>query len=153
MEYAIKINGMYFKEYIYLDENNKGRYTGHSAMGVLLYGGDVVDIDTTPLIDRTFSRRSVGNTINLLYQIPKLRNSTIKIIPIVRCKKMNHCIYHERGYSSREDYLYNLAEEHDIDYDTVFMLADLLGESEDFDGLVSACQDAEGFECLRKSEQ
>ncbi|NLB82443.1 MAG: RNA polymerase [Clostridiaceae bacterium] len=66
---------------------------------------------------------------------------------------MNHCIYHERGYSSREDYLYNLAEEHDIDYDTVFMLADLLGESEDFDGLVSACQDAEGFECLRKSEQ
>lgn len=53
-------------------------------------------------------------------------------------------IYAEKGYSSREDYLYQLAEEYELDYDIVFSLADLLGANEDFDGLVNACQDVSG---------
>ncbi len=49
--------------------------------------------------------------------------------------------YKEHGYSSRRDYLQSLAEEFDIDRDTVYMMADLLGSTEDFDGLVTSLED------------
>lgn len=42
---------------------------------------------------------------------------------------------------SRRDYLKGLAKEYDIDYLIVLSIADLLGSDEDFDGLVSACED------------
>jgi hypothetical protein len=50
-------------------------------------------------------------------------------------------IYQEEGFNSRRDYLASLAEELDIPEDVVFTLASLLGASEDFDGLVTACED------------
>ena len=49
--------------------------------------------------------------------------------------------YTENGYASRRDYLDSLAEDYDIDRDTVYMMADLLGPTEDFDGLVSSLED------------
>ena len=51
--------------------------------------------------------------------------------------------YTENGYDSREDYLMSLAEDYGIDFGTVKMMADLLGPSEDFDGLVTSLQDYE----------
>lgn len=55
-------------------------------------------------------------------------------------------LYIENGYEGREDYLGSLSDEYAVDLETVHYLADLLGESEDFDGLVNALQDAEsGF--------
>lgn len=51
-------------------------------------------------------------------------------------------IYQEQGYTNRKEYLEGLAEDFGLPADTVFMLASLLGESEDFDGLVCACEDA-----------
>lgn len=50
-------------------------------------------------------------------------------------------IYTEQGYTSRRDYLDSLAEDLGIDPQTVYTLADLLGPSEDFDGLVTALED------------
>ena len=50
-------------------------------------------------------------------------------------------IYTENGYADRRDYLNNLAESNDVSTDVVYELADVLGESEDFDGLVVAVQD------------
>jgi hypothetical protein len=50
-------------------------------------------------------------------------------------------IYTENGYESRADYLQCMADEYDTDLSTVLLLADLLGPSEDFDGLVSALKD------------
>lgn len=50
--------------------------------------------------------------------------------------------YTENGYASRKQYLENLAEEYDIHRRIVFAMAQLLGPSEDFDGLVSALEDA-----------
>ena len=50
-------------------------------------------------------------------------------------------IYTDEGYTSRRDYLENLAEEMGIEPDTVFALASMLGSSEDFDGLVTALED------------
>jgi hypothetical protein len=47
--------------------------------------------------------------------------------------------YIAQGFKNRRDYLESLAEEYDRD--TVFMLASLLGPSEDFDGLVTALED------------
>lgn len=55
-------------------------------------------------------------------------------------------IYEQEGYTSRRDYLLCLAEDIGVDKKTVFMMADLLGPSEDFDGLVTSLEDyAEDF--------
>ena len=53
-------------------------------------------------------------------------------------------IYEEKGYKDREDYLRCLADDFGLDNDTVFMAADLLGPSEDFDGLVTSLEDYYG---------
>jgi hypothetical protein len=50
-------------------------------------------------------------------------------------------IYQERGYKNREAYLRELAAENGADVQAVFALADMLGPSEDFDGLVSSIED------------
>jgi hypothetical protein len=48
-------------------------------------------------------------------------------------------VYQENGFENRRDYLLSLCEEYDKN--SVFMLADLLGPSEDFDGLVTSLED------------
>ena len=50
-------------------------------------------------------------------------------------------IYEENGFTSRKDYLESLAECHDMEYDTVVLLATTLGATEDFDGLLIALED------------
>lgn len=52
-------------------------------------------------------------------------------------------IYQEYGCANRKEYLENLADEYNVDINTVLTLALMLGESEDFDGLISALEDAE----------
>lgn len=56
---------------------------------------------------------------------------------------MDESIYQQNGYTDRDDYLTCLAEDYGISLDYVYSLADMLGENEDFDGLVSALEDAE----------
>ena len=58
---------------------------------------------------------------------------------------MTENIYQRNGYENREEYLLCLSEDYGIDLETVHMLADMLGESEMFDGLISALEDAEGM--------
>ncbi len=50
-------------------------------------------------------------------------------------------VYQENGYKDRKDYLKSLAEDFDMEYEDVLMLATTLGEEEDFDGLVTALED------------
>lgn len=50
--------------------------------------------------------------------------------------------YIDNGYLGRKHYLQCLADEYGVDRTTVFAMAQLLGPSEDFDGLVSALEDA-----------
>lgn len=47
-------------------------------------------------------------------------------------------VYKENGYENRKDYLNRLAEEYGRN---VYFLADMLGESEDFDGLLTSLED------------
>lgn len=54
-------------------------------------------------------------------------------------------IYQENGYASRKEYLKSLADEYGVSIHTVYSCAELLGESEDFDGLLSALEDAEAM--------
>lgn len=56
---------------------------------------------------------------------------------------MDENIYQENGYADRGDYLTCLAEDYGVSIEDVYSLADMLGENEDFDGLVSALEDAE----------
>jgi hypothetical protein len=41
----------------------------------------------------------------------------------------------------REEYLRTVAEDYGVSYDVVFALADILGEDEDYDGLLIALDD------------
>ena len=50
-------------------------------------------------------------------------------------------VYRENGYKDRDDYLLCLADDYDLCTGTVYALAEMLGPNEDFDGLVTACQD------------
>ena len=50
-------------------------------------------------------------------------------------------IYQEHGYASRREYLDAIAEDYGVDRRTVYTLASILGETEDFDGLVTSLED------------
>ena len=54
--------------------------------------------------------------------------------------------YIQNGYESREHYLQCLSDDYGVPIEVVCSLADVLGESEDFDGLVRALEDAECME-------
>lgn len=49
-------------------------------------------------------------------------------------------IYQEHGHANRRAYLESLCEEYPRSF--VFALADMLGPSEDFDGLITGLEDA-----------
>mgnify|MGYP007069943812 CR=1 FL=1 len=51
--------------------------------------------------------------------------------------------YEDHGYRNRNDYLCSLADDYGVDEDKVFALAELLGEEEDFDMLVTELEDLE----------
>ena len=53
--------------------------------------------------------------------------------------------YEKEGFESREEYLKSLSEDYGISYIEVKLLSDLLGPSEDFDGLINALEDYESF--------
>jgi hypothetical protein len=50
-------------------------------------------------------------------------------------------VYTDNGFKNRKEYLKDLADNAGVDLDTVYTLADLLGEDEDFDGLVTSLED------------
>lgn len=50
-------------------------------------------------------------------------------------------IYQENGFSNRREYLESLADDLCVDLSIVYALADLLGPTEDFDGLVTSLED------------
>ena len=54
-------------------------------------------------------------------------------------KKYN--IYIDNGYKNQSDYYLSLSERFNIDLTAVYALSDVLGPSEDFDGLVSSLDD------------
>lgn len=53
--------------------------------------------------------------------------------------------YLEYGAESRAEYLAMLADEYDVPLSTVRALASVFGPTEDFDGLVSALEDGDGY--------
>ena len=50
-------------------------------------------------------------------------------------------MYMENGYASRKQYLACLAEDYGVPEAIVYALATILGENEDFDGLVTSLED------------
>ena len=50
-------------------------------------------------------------------------------------------IYEANGFKNRAEYLKHLAREFGVPRNIVFMIADMLGPSEDFDGLISELED------------
>ena len=51
--------------------------------------------------------------------------------------------YTDEGYESRQEYLKCLAEDYGVSLDVVIALAEIMGPSEDFDGLVNEVEDLE----------
>jgi hypothetical protein len=60
-------------------------------------------------------------------------------------KENDDARYAANGYKDRDDYLASLAGDRRYNMMAVRMIADMLGPSEDFDGLVSELDD---FECM-----
>jgi hypothetical protein len=50
-------------------------------------------------------------------------------------------VYKRNGYENRKEYLKMLSDMNGINLETVTYLAELLGENEDFDGLVTSLDD------------
>lgn len=50
-------------------------------------------------------------------------------------------VYKDNGYENRSHYLASLAMEYDVDISNILSLADVMGENEDFDGLVAMLDD------------
>jgi hypothetical protein len=57
---------------------------------------------------------------------------------------MKESVYQKNGYDSREDYLQCMSEDYNVPLDVVKTLADIM-PGEEFDGLISALEDAEGM--------
>ena len=55
-------------------------------------------------------------------------------------------VYTENGYDGRRHYLMSMAGDYDVPYEVVCSLAQLFGPDEDFDGLVTALQDYQGYD-------
>jgi hypothetical protein len=55
-------------------------------------------------------------------------------------------VYQQNGYANRKEYLKSLADDFGISYSEVAMIANMLGESEDWDGLICSLEDYEGME-------
>ena len=72
---------------------------------------------------------------------PIMLNKAIKAIKPIMLKKT---IYQEHGFNSRAHYLNTLAEDYGLDAEDVITAANFLGETEDFDGLVSFCKGISG---------
>lgn len=53
--------------------------------------------------------------------------------------------YIENGYKDRDDYLQCMSDDYGVPIEVVYSLADML-EGEEFDGLVSALEDAENVD-------
>ena len=53
----------------------------------------------------------------------------------------NNQVYQENGFSNREEYLIDLADNYSVSIYEVCAIAEMLGENEDFDGLVSALEE------------
>jgi len=58
---------------------------------------------------------------------------------------MSENIYQQNGYKDREDYLKCLSEDYGVPLEVVYTLSEMLGKTEEFDGLVSVLEDAEGM--------
>ena len=53
----------------------------------------------------------------------------------------NENVYVKHGYKNRKDYLQSLADDYGLDLSDVLMISSVLGESEDFDGLLMSLDD------------
>jgi hypothetical protein len=54
-------------------------------------------------------------------------------------------VYQENGYENRKDYLKCMSEDYGVPLEVVEVLADMM-PGEEFDGLISALEDAEDIE-------
>lgn len=55
-------------------------------------------------------------------------------------------VYQEHGFDCRWDYLEYLADKYDVTFDVITSIAEELGESEDFDGLIDILEENNFFE-------
>ena len=60
---------------------------------------------------------------------------------VIKSEEIIMNVYEKLGYKDRADYLEFLSGNLEIDIDTVYAVAELLGTTEDFDGLVSSLED------------
>lgn len=81
-DYAIKIDGKYFKDYVYSDKNTYGRFSGGATNIGNYQTDDIIDLILTDNIEYTTSRRNISEKIKIIYDIEKFKNKKVSIIPV-----------------------------------------------------------------------
>ena len=54
---------------------------------------------------------------------------------------MDKTVYQENGFSNRDEHLSDLADQYGVPKHVVYSISEMLGENEDFDGLISTLED------------
>lgn len=75
MFYGIRINDRWFKEYVYVDKENKDKYSDAKT-------GELVDIVLTDIPERFEFPTNVGETIDVLLQLDRMRDKLIEVVPL-----------------------------------------------------------------------
>ena len=91
--------------------------------------------DVNQFIDGINLPTKVKREIMEMYSEPKDDVEEAEVL------KDDSSIYEVHGYKDRAEYLQHLADEYGVPLDMVETVAETLGETEDFDGLVTAIQD------------
>lgn len=75
--------------------------------------------------------------------LPPYPSKKQQFVPVMakEPEPINNDLYIRKGFPSRDDYLESLADTYGVDVLKVHMMADALGEYEDFDGLISELED------------
>lgn len=58
--------------------------------------------------------------------------------------------YENEGFANRQEYLVFLANDYGLEEEDVFLMADILGPSEDFDGLISMLEDMQDMKAYEE---
>ncbi|NFL43130.1 hypothetical protein FDB61_15695 [Clostridium botulinum] len=82
MDYAINIDNMYFKDFVYAERSTLGRVSGHSQLAGNYNVGDIIDVKLTDNIEYMTTRRSLAEKIQLIYDIDKFKNKVVSIVPV-----------------------------------------------------------------------
>lgn len=90
LEFAIKINDKYFKEFEYKQGKSNGRYGGNTYLSTLTASGDITGLELTEdITDGKMAAVGVGGKIQTIVNLMRygdIEPKEISIVPVERVR-------------------------------------------------------------------